>query len=81
MSNVDLEDVERRLAFVMEELRLIGEATYAVVRTAKPYGTPDSAMRWTDGRFSAFIQQARDAVWTARCTVGLVPQKGTDHAD
>ena len=70
---VDLEDVERRLAFVMSELHDLERATYAIVRTAKPAQLEDHMVRWTEGRFGAFIQQARDAVWTARCTVGLVP--------
>jgi hypothetical protein len=76
MSNidVDVEEVERRLAFVMSELREIQDATYAIVRAAKPAGLEDHMARWTEGRFGAFIQQARDAVWTARCTVGLVPE-------
>lgn len=77
----DPEDIERRLAFIMDELSAIGLDAYAVVRTAKPSGLTDSSARWTEGRFSAFIQQARDAVWVARCTVGLVPQKEADHAD
>lgn len=78
---VDLEDIERRLAFVMEELRAIGNDAYAIVRTAEPAALADGSARWTEGRFSAFIQQANDAVWIARCTVGLVPKKEANHAD
>lgn len=76
MSNidlVDLEDIEQRMAFVMHELRLIRDLTHAIVRTAQSSGLEERAARWTEGRFSAFIQQAGDAVWAARCTVGLVP--------
>jgi len=70
---VDLEDIEQRLAFVMHELRLIRDLTHVIVRAAKPSGLEESTVRWTEGRFSAFVQQAGDAVWAARCTVGLVP--------
>lgn len=69
---VDLEEIENRLAFVMSELRAIGDMTYGIVRS-RPGAAEDSTTRWTEGRFSAFIQQANDCVWTARCTVGLVP--------
>lgn len=74
IDSVDLEEVERRLAFVMSELHDLERATYAIVRTSKPHGLNETMARWSDGRFSAFLQQARDAVWTARCTVGLVPE-------
>jgi hypothetical protein len=77
MSNVDLEDVERRLAFIGDELNDISLLSHQVAR-ARSEGTMTG---WTEGRFSAFVQQARDAVWTARCTVGLVPQKEASHAD
>ena len=69
---VDLEDIEQRMAFVMHELRLIRDLTHAIVRTAQPSNSEDT-LRWAEGRFSAFVQQAGDAVWAARCTVGLVP--------
>lgn len=73
IDSVDLEEVERRLAFVMSELYEIERDTFRIVRAAKPAGLDDHMARWTEGRFGAFIQQARGAVWTARCTVGLVP--------
>ncbi len=79
MSNIDLIDLERRLAFVMAELNAIQDSTYAIVRTAKPAHLEDHMVRWTEGRFGAFIQQARDAVWTARCTVGLVPDNKVEE--
>ena len=68
---VDLEDIEQRLAFVMHELRLIRDLTHAIAHTVP--GLEESTARWAEGRFSAFVQQAGDAVWAARCTVGLVP--------
>lgn len=71
---VDLEEIENRLAFVMSELKAINDMTYGIVRTAKPGGLTDGMARWTEGRFSAFMQIANDCVWTARCTVGLVPE-------
>lgn len=79
IDSVDLEEVERRLAFVMAELHEIQNSTYAIVRAAKHAGLEDHMVRWTEGRFSAFLQQARDAVWTARCTVGLVPDNESEQ--
>ena len=80
---IDLEDVERRLAFVMSELHDLERSTYAIVHTAKAASDENHMARWCEGRFSAFIQQARDAVWTARCTVGLVPdaEQGKDEGE
>lgn len=69
---VDLEEIENRLAFVMSELRAINGMAYGLVRS-RPGASEDSTMCWMEGRFSAFMQQANDCVWTARCTVGLVP--------
>lgn len=76
---VDLEEIENRLAFVMSELRAINDMTFGIVRTAKPGGLTDGMARWTEGRFGAFMQQANDAVWTARCTVGLVPDNKVEE--
>lgn len=77
MSSIDLvdrEDIEHRLAFVMSELKAISDMTYGIVRS-RPGMVEDSTTRWTEGRFSAFMQLANDCVWTARCTVGLVPER------
>ena len=76
---VDLEEIENRLAFVMSELRAIRDMSFGIVRTAQPGGLTDGMSRWTEGRFSAFMQQANDAVWTARCTVGLVPDNKVEE--
>lgn len=73
---VDREDIEGRLAFVMHELKVIGDLGYAIVNTAHPN---HAQSRWIQGRFSAFMQQANDAVWTARCTVGLVPDNKVEE--
>ena len=75
---VDLEDIEGRLAFVMHELKVIGDLGYAIVNTAHPN---HAQSRWIQGRFSAFMQQANDAVWTARCSVGLIPPKDDEQSD
>lgn len=76
---VDLEEIENRLAFVMSELKAINNMSFGIVRTAKPDGLTDGMARWTEGRFGAFMQQAGDAVWAARCTVGLVPDNKVEE--
>jgi hypothetical protein len=68
---VDMAAIERRMTFVMDELRDIGSSAYRIAAATEASG-PD-LVNWKHGRFSAFLQQAADAVWTARCTVGLVP--------
>ena len=75
---VDLEEIESRLAFVMHELKVIGDLGYAIVNTAHP---DHAQSRWMQGRFSAFLQVAADSVWTARCTVGLVPPKDDEEEE
>lgn len=75
---VDLEEIENRLAFVMSELKAINDMTYGIVRS-RPGMVEDSTTRWTEGRFSAFMQLANDCVWTARCTVGLVPDNKVEE--